>query len=289
MRAARKGKKKYETNRQKGDRALAIKEPKGHKKRRDGTRSHESPATPPTTSHSEDDDDRSASQAVESSMPPSGGASRNTSQTTGPVSVQEKLSDNEMCPTLETAFREEPDGRNTCLHCGRYFSIKSGPSTLKYHLTKGCRVLVHHTQKPVLTEEHANMLVCTLIAEDCFPLSLTENSNLRALCDYLRPGYKPPCRTTLTKKQLPKIKVALKKAMQAKLDTIDFVSISFDGWTSDASQNYIGILCHGITPNWTLETFLLDVVPVSESETAEYIAKMVKRVLKKWDALLKQW
>ena len=77
--------------------------------------------------------------------------------------------------------------------------------------------------------------------------------------------------------------------MQAKLDTIDFVSISFDGWTSDASQNYIGILCHGITPNWTLETFLLDVVPVSESETAEYIAKMVKRVLKKWDALLKQW
>ena len=122
-----------------------------------------------------------------------------------------------------------------------------------------------------------------LITEDCLPLSFTENPNLRAYSDYLRPGYKPPCRITLTNKLLPKIKAALEKTMKAKLDTIDFVSISFDGWTSDALQNSIAVLCHGITPNWTLETFLLDVVPVDESETAVHIANMVRRVLKEWD------
>ena len=189
-----------------------------------------------------------------------------------------------MCASVEAAFKEERDGRKTCIHCGKHFAAKSGPTTLKYHVTKSCRVLVHRTQKPIFTTERANVLLCNIIAEDCLPLRFTENPNLRACSEHLRPGYNPPCRTTLTKKVLPKIKAALKKTMQAKLDTIDFVSISFNGWTSDALQNYIAVLCHGITPppDRTLETFLLDVVPVNESETAVYVAKMVKRVLKEW-------
>jgi len=252
------------------------------KKRRNGSHSHGSRATSATTAYSEVGNGQNASQASESSIPRSRGAIRNISQSTRPPSAHEEISDDELCPDVKAAFKEEPDGRKTCIHCGKPFAINSGDTTLKYHLTKSCHVLVHRTQRPVFIAERANVILCTMIAEDCLPLSFTENTNLRVLCDYLKPGYKPPCRTTLRQTILPKIKIALKKAMKAKLATIDFVSISFDGWTSDALQNYIAILCHGITSDWMFETFLLDVIPVNESETAEHIAEIVRRVLSDW-------
>ena len=253
-----------------------------HKKKRSGGNSRISHATPPTASHSEDSDDRNTTQAAELSISHSRSNSRNIVQSTDPAPAQDEPSDNEASTSVESAFQEEQDGTKICIHCGKHFAVKSSPTTLKYHMTNACRVLVHHSEKPVFTAQRADVLLCNMIAEDCLPLRFTENPNLRAYSDYLRPGYKPPCRITLTKKVLPKVKAALEKTMKAKLNTIDFVSISFDGWTSDAVQNYIALLCHGITPNWILETFLLDVVPVNEAETAAHVAKMVRRVLKEW-------
>ena len=183
---------------------------------------------------------------------------------------------------LKTSFTTLRNGRKKCIHCSRSFSAKSGPSTLKYHVKTSCLVLVHRTQPPVFTNGRANDLLCRLIVEDCLSLRLTESVNLRAFVDYLKPGYKPPCRQTLTTKLLPKIEDALKKTVKEKLASIDYFSISFDGWTSISMHNFIAVLCHGITSDWKFETFLLKIASVTESENADFIAEVVKEALRAW-------
>jgi len=181
----------------------------------------------------------------------------------------------EVCAKIKACFREE-NGRMRCIHCSRTLSCKSGPSTQKYHVNTSCKVLVHRTQKPAFPNNRANALLCRMITEDCLSLRLTESPNLRAFVDYLRPGYQPPSRTTLTKTWLPKVKASLKKRMVEKLGTIEYFSLSFDGWTNIVARKFIAVLRHGITTDWKLETFLLKIASVTESETAEFIARIVR-------------
>ena len=130
----------------------------------------------------------------------------------------------EMRARIKACFREE-NGRMKCIHCSKTLSCKSGPSTQKYHVNTSCKVLVHCTQKPAFTNSRANTLLCRMITEDYLSLRLTESPNLRAFVDYLRPGYQPPSRTTLTKTWLPKVKASLKKRMAEKLGTIEYFSL----------------------------------------------------------------
>jgi len=70
--------------------------------------------------------------------------------------------------------------------------------------------------------------------------------------------------------------------MVEKLGTIEYFSLSFDGWTNIAARKFIAVLCHGITVDWKLETFLLKIASVTESETAEFIAEVVRGTLETW-------
>lgn len=49
------------------------------------------------------------------------------------------------------------------------------------------------------------------------------------------------------------------------------------------TQQLIGVTAHGITAEWTLESFMLDLIPVEEAETSEYIAERISKTLKEWE------
>jgi len=183
---------------------------------------------------------------------------------------------------VHTFIKKKRSGRRVCCHCGAEFSAKTGLSSLKYHMENACRMRVH-SKEDVFDKNKAHLLLCRLITEDCLSLRVSDSQNLHDYVSYLRPGYKPPGRKMLTEKILPEVKASVEKVMRGKLDSIDYVSVSLDGWTSTAWRNYIAILCHGITSSWTLETFLLNVVSVTESETADYVAEVTRSVLKEWD------
>jgi zinc finger BED domain-containing protein 1 (E3 SUMO-protein ligase ZBED1) len=177
--------------------------------------------------------------------------------------------------------KQKSDGHRVCKHCGASFSPKTGSSSLKYHMENACPNNPR-TKQEEFDKEKANTLLCRAIAEDCLSLRFADSPNLQAFVMYLKPGYKPPGRKTLTTKILPDVIATLEKTMHSKLNSIEYVSVSFDGWTSVACRNYIAILCHGITDSYVLETFLLKVVSVKASETAEYVAELTKTVLKNW-------
>ena len=49
-----------------------------------------------------------------------------------------------------------------------------------------------------------------------------------------------------------------------------------------ATHQFIGVTAHGITEGWHLESFLINLIPVKEAETAEYIAKRICETLQDW-------
>jgi hypothetical protein len=48
-----------------------------------------------------------------------------------------------------------------------------------------------------------------------YPFSITDNGDVRNLCNILRPGYVPPARTTVTQSLLPKLYAAAKAKVPA--------------------------------------------------------------------------
>ena len=186
---------------------------------------------------------------------------------------------------VHSFVKRKPSGHRVCIHCKARFSPKTGSSSLKYHIENACpanpRAKEHDFDKG-----KANTLLCRAITEDCLSLRFADSPNLHAFASYLRPGYKPPGRKTLTNNILPHLVAIMEKVIRSKLDSIDYVSVSLDGWTSVAARNYIAILCHGITDSWVLETFLLKVVSVKESETADYVADVTRTALKEWNISL---
>ena len=57
------------------------------------------------------------------------------------------------------------------------------------------------------------------------------------------------------------------------------IALSTDIWTSIATQVYITVAAHFISPNWELNTFLLQTVNFPENHTAENISEKIKEIL----------
>ena len=55
------------------------------------------------------------------------------------------------------------------------------------------------------------------------------------------------------------------------------IALSTDIWTSIATQAYITVTAHFISPSWELNTFLLQTASFPENHTAEIIAEKSKR------------
>ena len=68
----------------------------------------------------------------------------------------------------------------------------------------------------------------------------------------------------------------------AKIQVIEGFSLMIDSWTSMANRQFLAITAHGITRNWSLESFVLGFIPVTGSETGENVAKETNNMLVTW-------
>jgi hypothetical protein len=75
----------------------------------------------------------------------------------------------------------------------------------------------------------------------------------------------------------------MEKEIRERIATVRYYSVSLDGWTSTAGRQYLTVTFHGISKEWRLEAFEMDLlVAVTESETGEYIAREVRDILTHW-------
>ena len=151
-------------------------------------------------------------------------------------------------------------------YCNKELSNNKNTSSMNNHLstfhkhikfvTKNDKILVN-TETPtaiknallnknaydVDSERYKNLTdhVVNFVAETNQPLSLVDHPAFIKLLSKFDDKYKLPGRQTITTKNLKEKVDKVKSVIQKELDESEFVSITLDGWSSVASDAYLGI------------------------------------------------
>lgn len=165
--------------------------------------------------------------------------------------------------------------KSVCKICKREYSGGTSTTILQIHHEQHVGVGEDRFNK----EESDKYLVQCLLIHNISPTFLACPYTQRWIHS-VRKDYSLPGRTTFSTTLVPQELVVLKENMQAKIKTILSFCISFDGWSSSAVRGYLGLIAHGIDDSWNLQSFLLALRRITQSETAEYVAYLVLEVTK---------
>jgi len=87
-------------------------------------------------------------------------------------------------------------------------------------------------------------IVENLIVTAGLPISVVENNGFRKFLSDLDPQLQPPCRKTVTYKQLPQLLEAKRAAISQRLSSADNVALTLDIWTDRRQHSYLAITAH---------------------------------------------
>ena len=113
-------------------------------------------------------------------------------------------------------------------------------------------------------------------------LRMIENSELREALQYFTPDYVLPSRSKLTTRLLPQARERLNASIRIKLSEMHRFSLTSDGWTSVSKKGFVTVTLHGVDADWKLQSFVLRLAPVSQSEDAAVLALIVHDTLLNW-------
>ena len=115
------------------------------------------------------------------------------------------------------------------------------------------------------------------------PFSVVQDVRFKKLVNMLEPKYKIPSRPHFSQKVLPKLYNETKQKVTQRLEDVDTIAITTDGWTSRATESYITITAHGITSDWEMVNFVLQTCPLYESHTGLNIGEVITTVVDEWN------
>lgn len=121
------------------------------------------------------------------------------------------------------------------------------------------------------------------IATDMQPYNVVSKEGFKHMMAVLCPGYSVPSRQVFADTKIPAIYADVKNRIANELQTIQYVALTFDCWTSNTLHPYIAITAHGINDNWELKTFCLSCTSMDIEHTAYNVKEMVLSVLENWE------
>lgn len=139
------------------------------------------------------------------------------------------------------------------------------------------------TVLPSVTQGNIKQAVVKWIITDCRPLTITSDEGFKELLRTATgcQSYVPPCYATITE-SIHQMYVEKKIIVKERLAAACAVSLTADFWTSIQNRSYIGVTVHFIE-QWLLKSFVLDVLEVSESHTAEVCGRTLENVANEWE------
>ena len=117
-----------------------------------------------------------------------------------------------------------------------------------------------------------------MLVLDLRPAATVEGVGFRRLINYLEPNYQVPSAMHMAKCVTEKYEAA-KSALTEMLKEPTHIALSTDIWTSIATQVYITVTAHFISPDWKLNTFLLQTLSFPGNHNAGKIAEKIKEIL----------
>lgn len=124
------------------------------------------------------------------------------------------------------------------------------------------------------------------IASDLRPYSVVENAGFRGLLNVLEPRYQIPSRNHFTSVVIPSIHKSLQSQVESYLHDNPGTSLTTDGWTSVANDNYVTFTAHLVDKDWVARSFILSTV-ACESHTAVQLQSELEQILTKWNLVSK--
>lgn len=88
-----------------------------------------------------------------------------------------------------------------------------------------------------------------MICQDELPISFVENRGFKQLVSYLAPWYKIPVKKTV-KLRIDALYDIEKQKLLEEMSTIDDIALTTDCWSSRATESYVTVTAHYITPAW---------------------------------------
>ena len=200
-------------------------------------------------------------------------------------------------------FKKSTDSKAECTLCHRLYATGGGTSALNDHLERkhhtalqqnhdrpdqSSKIPNYFSAKPVLQKYPRNspkkksldLKLALMIAVDFQPYQIVENQGFREFVEELDPRYDLMCRQTLTNRIVPQVFDLCKQATRGILDTIEYASITSDGWSSVSNDAYISVTIHFIDLDWVFRKMLLDIVPITDiSEDADAVKCAIEQVL----------
>ncbi|XP_022043243.2 E3 SUMO-protein ligase ZBED1-like [Acanthochromis polyacanthus] len=120
------------------------------------------------------------------------------------------------------------------------------------------------------------------MAKNMSPFSTVENEGFQDMIKTLEPKYTLPSRPHFSQKVMPELYRQVKADVVTVLENADSVAITTDGWTSRATQSYLTITAHVITPEWKMASFVLQTRPLFETHTGTNIAQVLREAVAEW-------
>jgi len=187
-----------------------------------------------------------------------------------------------------------------CNLCKRELAVSGGVTTgMHAHLRrKHVGVLespVASTKSPVVPitgfvkqhscpdgrQEKISSTLAKVIAENMLPISIVQSKSLRDLLALLDPGYKVPCRQTMTSR-LESMHRSVSSKLQDTLAATDAVAVTTNIWTSMANEAYISFTASYVDHSWQLNSPVLSTVPIPERHKQAVIAEHLSDLASMW-------
>ena len=123
-----------------------------------------------------------------------------------------------------------------------------------------------------------------MIARDCQPYSVVEDAGFNALVHVLEPRYHIPSRKYFRETVIPGIVKTVEAKIKTKLEGVNYISFTTDVWSSEVNSDSL----LSLTAHWVDDTFhrflaVLQVQPLEQRHTGEYIAMKISKSLSDWD------
>ena len=155
---------------------------------------------------------------------------------------------------------------------------KAKQTTLEAFSAGTSKVKLAHDSKRA---KEITKAIAEFIARDMRPVAVVEGDGFLQMMHTLEPAYQVPSRRTVMK-YLTDMQDKIKASLLQEMDRMEFVSLTTDFWTSKAVDSYLGITAHFVTPDWKLESRVLQTAQMEEQHTAPNVADELEKAVEEW-------
>lgn len=131
-------------------------------------------------------------------------------------------------------------------------------------------------------QELITQTIVNMIRSDLLPLSIVEYDGFKNLLAILEPGYKMPCRKTISNRLLAMYNEEADK-VKTILTPISDLAVTTDCWTSRATQSYMTLTAHFLDSDWTSQSYNLLTEEMTESHTADHLEDSLHAGMMEWE------